>query len=174
MALWLTRAPRPRTSTSTPIPRSRSKRSRGPRHWEPSPVDTGHPTNSSRSSKRGNYVERPICETPTQQGKTGLSRVVFNITMRGTYNRLCGIPHNRFDGRGLETERYGVTAPAPDPTNLPRCPSTWCSAVCGKSPEMTLRYAATLAATAEAEFLNTRRSAPTAPTSLSAPPKSLI
>ena len=24
----------------------------------------------------------------------------------------------RFDGRGLETERHGVTAPAPDPTNL--------------------------------------------------------
>ena len=31
-------------------------------------------------------------------------------------NRLCGIPHKRFDGRGLETERHGVTAPAPDPT----------------------------------------------------------
>src|SRR6476620_11219332 len=29
-------------------------------------------------------------------------------------------PHARFDGRGLETERYGVTAPAPDPTNLQR------------------------------------------------------
>jgi hypothetical protein len=84
-----TRAPRPRTSTSTPIPRSRSKRSRGPRQSEPSPVDTGHPTNSSRSSKRGNYVERPIRQIPTQQGKTGLSRVVFNITMRGTYNRPC-------------------------------------------------------------------------------------
>src|SRR6478752_757261 len=27
-------------------------------------------------------------------------------------------PHARFDGRGLETERYGVTAPAPDPTML--------------------------------------------------------
>ena len=102
-------------------------------------------------------MERPICETPTQQGKTGLSRVVFNITMRGTYNRLCGIPHNRFDGRGLETERYGVTAPAPGPTNLPGCPSTWCSAIWGKSPEMTLRYAATLAATAEAEFLKHKK-----------------
>lgn len=38
------------------------------------------------------------------------------------------------------------------------------------SPEMTLRYAATLAATAEAEFLRQRRSAPTASTSRSAPP----
>ena len=48
------------------------------------PVDTGHPTNSSRSSKRCNYVKRPICETPTQQGKTGTQQPVFNITMRGT------------------------------------------------------------------------------------------
>lgn len=42
-----------------------------------------------------------------------------------------------------------------------------------KSPEMTARYAATLAATAEAEFSNTRRSALTAPTSRSAPPTSM-
>jgi hypothetical protein len=30
----------------------------------------------------------------------------------------AGEPHARIDGRGLETERYGVTAPALDPTNL--------------------------------------------------------
>ena len=29
----------------------------------------------------------------------------------------AGEPHARFDGRGLETERYGVTAPVPDPTS---------------------------------------------------------
>jgi hypothetical protein len=39
-------------------------------------------------------------------------------TLRLPQNRLCGIPHNGFDGRGLETERHRVTAPAPDPTNL--------------------------------------------------------
>jgi hypothetical protein len=31
----------------------------------------------------------------------------------------AGEPHARFDGRGLETEHYCVTAPVPDPTTLP-------------------------------------------------------
>jgi hypothetical protein len=31
----------------------------------------------------------------------------------------AGEPHARIDGRGLETERHGVTAPALDPTILP-------------------------------------------------------
>ena len=39
--------------------------------------------------------------------------------MKGVGEPCAGEPHARFDGRGLETERYGVTAPAPDPTNLP-------------------------------------------------------
>lgn len=30
----------------------------------------------------------------------------------------AGEPQAQFDGRGLEMERHGVTAPAPDPTNL--------------------------------------------------------
>ena len=38
--------------------------------------------------------------------------------MKGVGEPCAGEPHARFDGRGLETERYGVTAPAPDPTNL--------------------------------------------------------
>ena len=37
--------------------------------------------------------------------------------MKGVGEPCAGEPHARFDGRGLETERYGVTAPAPDPTN---------------------------------------------------------
>ena len=38
--------------------------------------------------------------------------------MKGVGEPCAGKPHARFDGRGLETERFGVTAPAPDPTNL--------------------------------------------------------
>ena len=38
--------------------------------------------------------------------------------MKGVGEPCAGEPHARFDGRGLETERYGVTAPAPDPTML--------------------------------------------------------
>ena len=39
--------------------------------------------------------------------------------MKGVGEPCAGEPHARFDGRGLETEHYGVTAPAPDPTQLP-------------------------------------------------------
>jgi hypothetical protein len=39
--------------------------------------------------------------------------------VKGVGEPCAGEPHARFDGRGLETERYSVTAPAPDPTNLP-------------------------------------------------------
>ena len=37
--------------------------------------------------------------------------------MKGVGEPCAGEPHARFDGRGLETERISVTAPAPDPTN---------------------------------------------------------
>ena len=37
----------------------------------------------------------------------------------------AGEPHARFDGRGLETERYRVTAPVPDPTILPPSTGVW-------------------------------------------------
>jgi hypothetical protein len=36
----------------------------------------------------------------------------------GVGEPCAGEPHAPFDGRGLETERYGVTALAPDPTTL--------------------------------------------------------
>ena len=45
--------------------------------------------------------------------------------MKGVGEPCAGEPHARFDGRGLETERYGVTAPAPDPTNLQQDASTY-------------------------------------------------
>jgi len=38
--------------------------------------------------------------------------------VKGVGEPCAGEPHARFDGRGLETERTSVTAPAPDPTNL--------------------------------------------------------
>jgi hypothetical protein len=38
--------------------------------------------------------------------------------VKGVGEPCAGEPHARFDGRGLETERISVTAPAPDPTNL--------------------------------------------------------
>ena len=42
--------------------------------------------------------------------------------MKGVGEPCAGEPHARFDGRGLETERNSVTAPAPDPTNLRSTP----------------------------------------------------
>ena len=36
--------------------------------------------------------------------------------MKDVGEPCAGEPHARFDGRGLETERYRVTAPVPDPT----------------------------------------------------------
>jgi hypothetical protein len=42
----------------------------------------------------------------------------------------AGEPHARFDGRGLETERDGVTAPALDPPVGPL--STFFDLVCGR------------------------------------------
>ena len=97
-----------------------------------------------------------IVVAPSPTGPGGRKKIEIP-PVKGVGEPCAGEPHARFDGRGLETERYGVTAPAPDPTNLPGCPSTWCSAIWGKSPEMTLRYAATLAATAEAEFLKHKK-----------------
>jgi hypothetical protein len=38
--------------------------------------------------------------------------------VKGVGEPCAGEPHARFDGRGLETERTSVTAPAPDPTIL--------------------------------------------------------
>ena len=38
--------------------------------------------------------------------------------MKDVGEPCAGEPHARFDGRGLETERDRVTAPAPDPTIL--------------------------------------------------------
>jgi hypothetical protein len=38
--------------------------------------------------------------------------------VKGVGEPCAGEPHARFDGRGLETERISVTAPAPDPTIL--------------------------------------------------------
>jgi hypothetical protein len=51
------------------------------------------------------YVERPTRQTPTAQGNPLIRKPVVNITMGGTYNRLCGSPHNRFGGRARETDR---------------------------------------------------------------------
>jgi len=63
-------------------------------------------------------VELLIRQTLTPQGKSLTGRPVFNITVQGTYNRLCRIPHNGFCGgpgaamrRGYPTE--SVTAARP-------------------------------------------------------------
>ncbi|HET9564223.1 MAG TPA: hypothetical protein VFP27_06875, partial [Mycobacterium sp.] len=60
--------------------------------------------------------------------------------MKGVGEPCAGEPHARFDGRGLETERYGVTAPAPDPTNLSKPPTTrhdGRAAITGRRPDST-------------------------------------
>src|SRR6478736_903344 len=51
-------------------------------------------------------------------GPTGSGGGNRTPPVKGVGEPCAGEPHARFDGRGLETERYGVTAPAPDPTNL--------------------------------------------------------
>jgi hypothetical protein len=52
----------------------------------------------------------------------------------------AGEPHARIDGRGLETERYGVTAPALDPTILIRlAPVEFGSNVRGHLPQQAHR-----------------------------------
>ena len=51
------------------------------------------------------YVEHPIRQTPTAQGTPLIRKPVVNITVGGTYNRLCGSPHNRFGGRAEETDQ---------------------------------------------------------------------
>ena len=75
-----TRRPKQRTSTSTPTPPSRNEQSHEPPHSEPSRADTAHPTNSWRSSKRCDYVERLICQT---------------LRCKGNRSRQASIQHNR-------------------------------------------------------------------------------
>ena len=53
--------------------------------------------------------------TQAQPGLAGYGRTP---PVKDVGEPCAGEPHARFDGRGLETERYGVTAPVPDPTNL--------------------------------------------------------
>src|SRR5665648_1036296 len=53
--------------------------------------------------------------TQAQPGLAGSGRTP---PVKGVGEPCAGEPHARFDGRGLETERTSVTAPAPDPTNL--------------------------------------------------------
>ena len=56
--------------------------------------------------------------------------------MKGVGEPCAGEPHARFDGRGLETERFGVTAPTPDPTNLNRVVQPLFSATAGAIKQM--------------------------------------
>src|ERR1035437_427208 len=51
------------------------------------------------------YVELLIRQTLTPQGKSLTDRPDFHIIVQGTYNRLCGIQHNRFGERHGETDR---------------------------------------------------------------------
>src|SRR5450759_3762184 len=53
--------------------------------------------------------------TQAQPGLAGSGRTP---PVKGVGEPCAGEPHARFDGRGLETERISVTAPAPDPTLL--------------------------------------------------------
>src|ERR1035437_10439087 len=53
--------------------------------------------------------------TQAQPGLAGSGRTP---PVKGVGEPCAGEPHARFDGRGLETERISVTAPAPDPTIL--------------------------------------------------------
>jgi len=57
-------------------------------------------------------VEPLIRQTHTPQGKSLTDRPVFHIIVQGTYNRLCGIQHNRFWG-------------GPGAVMRPAYPTTW-------------------------------------------------
>jgi hypothetical protein len=48
--------------------------------------------------------------------RTARDSSVLNITSDWTYNRLCGCPHKRFDGRGLVRGNLRHR-PALDPTD---------------------------------------------------------
>src|SRR5664279_2764246 len=103
----MTRTP-PRTPPTAPTPP-------GPTPSCPSPAPLRSQNSTQEASMHSHdYVERLTRQTPTPQGKSLTGRPVFNITVQGTYNRLCGIPHNRFGGRVGETgrERSRYRAPA--------------------------------------------------------------
>ncbi len=64
-------------------------------------------------------MERQTRQTPMPQRESPTDRPVLNITGRGTYNRLCGTPHNRFLGgpgaamrRGYPTDARSVAVAA--------------------------------------------------------------
>src|SRR5664280_1380571 len=69
------------------------------------------------------------CRTQAQPGLAGSGRTP---PVKGVGEPCAGEPHARFDGRGLETERTSVTAPAPDPTLLPLARS--CPLACQSAP----------------------------------------
>src|SRR5262245_25138283 len=99
------RAPRPLTSTSTPTRRSKKKRSPEPRRSASNPADTDPPTASSPFSTACDYVERPSAGHHIDQQDPAARPAPVNITSYGTYNRLCGIPHNRFGGGPSEKDQ---------------------------------------------------------------------
>ena len=67
---------------------------------------------------RRDVLQRGSTESSLHPGPTGPGGGNRTPPVKGVGEPCAGEPHARFDGRGLETERYGVTAPAPDPTNL--------------------------------------------------------
>src|SRR4051794_17340476 len=87
----------PRTPTTAPTPPGAT-----PSCPSLAPLRSQNSTQEA-SMNSNDYVEHPIRQSLTQQGKTWSGRPVFNITVRRTYNRLCGIPHNRFGRRTAET-----------------------------------------------------------------------
>jgi hypothetical protein len=98
-----------RLRQSTPTPRSRRRPSLGPHRSGPSPADTDPPIPSSPSSTASEYVERSLPDIASLQEHPA----ALNITRLGTYNRLCGDPHNRFGERPGETgsRKLGHRAP---------------------------------------------------------------
>ena len=91
----------------------------------PSPADTDHPTRSSRSSKRYDYVERTPRQTALSRRITA-SEPALNITVRGTYNRTCPFPGIRLkqavevrwrDGRTIRS-LWSVSSSGPFTTTV--------------------------------------------------------
>src|SRR4051794_28735067 len=65
------------------------------------------------------WPDRPQRSRGRPQAQPALAGSGRTPPVKDVGEPCAGEPHARFDGQGLETECDRVTAPAPDPTNLP-------------------------------------------------------
>ena len=90
----------------------------------PDPADGGvlpdEPDGATGRDAVGISKSAPQWNRRRTQAQPGLAGPNRTPPVKDVGEPCAGEPHARFDGRGLETDHHGVTAPAPDPTNLAR------------------------------------------------------